>query len=127
MSSHSEVVATCAVDAEKDHGHDDPKREEIIGGDNQEKRDQDEEQEKIIDDHDLDEKNIIGDKVASTSSPPLIIDEDDDDGFRTPTSTAHKIPEPQECPPAPVARSGDPPRPTKEKHRIQAIAFIKSK
>ncbi|KAK9126944.1 hypothetical protein Scep_015790 [Stephania cephalantha] len=104
MSNDSEVVA---IDAKKDHGHDDPKREEIIiGDDHQEKSDDQEGQEKIIDDHDddHDEKNI-GDKVlaSSTSSPPLINDEDDDDGFRTPTSTAHRIPEPQECPPAPMA------------------------
>ncbi|KAK8553714.1 hypothetical protein V6N12_030698 [Hibiscus sabdariffa] len=50
-------------------------------------------------------------------------DDDDDDGFKTPTSSEHKIPEPKTCPPAPRR-----PRPLKRKapptHSSSAAALV---
>ncbi|KAK8512289.1 hypothetical protein V6N13_097059 [Hibiscus sabdariffa] len=52
-------------------------------------------------------------------------DDDDGDGFKTPTSSEHKIPEPKTCPPAPTR-----PRPLKRKappaptHSSSAAALV---
>lgn len=52
---------------------------------------------------------------ATPSRREIIDDDDDDDGFKTPTSSAHRIPAITECPPPPVK-----PRPPPSKLKRKA-------